>query len=684
MTENRLHNSSSPYLLQYANDPVHWQAWDEQALDLARTQNKPILLSIGYSACHWCHVMAKESFENAQIASIMNEHFVNIKVDREQRPDLDKIYQMTHQLLLQQPGGWPLTAFLTPDQYIPFFVGTYFPPEARDGMPSFPEIITRISDYYQNEGEQIKAQGLQIKEFFNSFDQREAVPISKLDNIPINKAISLLEADYDQVNGGFGGAPKFSFASTLDLFLKQWAKTAYDDEPNRNLLYMVSHSLQQMAKGGLYDQVGGGFYHYSIDAAWNIPHFEKTLYDNAQLIPLYAQLFQISGDSYFKDIAIDSVKWLIDDMQSEASAFYATVDADSEDGEGKFYVWSREELESILSIDEFYLMQELFNLNSTENFNGSYHLKQISDVLALAESLQKPQEKIKQELRIVKLKLLAHRNLRKRPTRDDKLLTAWNALLVKGLSITARSLDEKNIQKTAKNLLLNIWQDWKNHTALHVQIGENKQAKLGFIDDYAFTLEAILEQLQNEWDTDLLDWAIEIADVLVNNFASDNGGFYFTSNKDPESLLYRPLTFTDDALPSGNASAAKSLLCLGYLIDNNEYLKIAEKTLQTSYFEMDKSPQAHASLLSVLDEYLEPAVQVIIRGESDEIEIWKENLQKIYSPKLQIFAINNNETNLPAAINSKMIAEITTAYVCQGLNCSEAINDFNKLLNILN
>jgi len=218
MSENRLHNSSSPYLLQYANDPVHWQPWDAQALQLARAQNKPILLSIGYSACHWCHVMAKESFQNEQIANIMNAHFVNIKVDREQRPDLDKIYQMTHQLLLQQAGGWPLTAFLTPDQYIPFFAGTYFPPETRNGMPSFPDTLNRVKEYYQTQGEQIKTQGVQIKEFFNTFDQREAVPVSKLDNVPINKALSLLEADYDKVNGGFGGAPKFSFAKSVEVF----------------------------------------------------------------------------------------------------------------------------------------------------------------------------------------------------------------------------------------------------------------------------------------------------------------------------------------------------------------------------------------------------------------------------------------------------------------------------------
>jgi len=378
MTANRLSNSSSPYLLQYANDPVHWQPWDEQALELARAQNKPILLSIGYSACHWCHVMAKESFQNVQIASKLNEHFVNIKVDKEQRPDLDKIYQMTHQLLLQQPGGWPLTAFLTPEQHIPFFVGTYFPPQARDGMPGFSETLNRISDYYQNQGEQIKAQGQQIKEFFNSFDQRELVPTTKLDNVPIVKAMTLLEADYDQLHGGFGGAPKFSFASSLDLFLKQWAKTAHDEQPKRKLLYMVSHSLQQMARGGLYDQVGGGFYHYSIDKAWQIPHFEKTLYDNAQLIPLYAQLFQISGDTYYKDVAIDSVKWLIDDLQSNDSTYYSTLDASSKDGEGLFYLWSKQELESILDRDEMYLVQEHFNLSSTENFKNAYHLHQVN------------------------------------------------------------------------------------------------------------------------------------------------------------------------------------------------------------------------------------------------------------------------------------------------------------------
>jgi len=378
------------------------------------------------------------------------------------------------------------------------------------------------------------------------------------------------------------------------------------------------------------------------------------------------------------------VKWLIDNLQSEESAFYSTLDADSSNEEGKYYTWTREELENILSLDELYLLQKYFNINEKENFKNAYHLHQIADIPALAESLQKPQDNIKHDLHIIKHKLLEQRDKRVAPSRDEKILTAWNALLIKGLSISSRCLNEDNIQNTSLNLLLNIKANWDLHKQLNVQLDHSQTSKHGFLDDYAFTLEAILEQLQNQWNTEFLHWAIELADILISDFYSENGGFYFTSKHDSEYLLYRPLTFTDEALPSGNASAIKSLLRLGNMVNNDTYLTIAEKTLQSSYFEMDKSPQAHASLLNVLDEYLEPAVQVYIRGEKDEITVWKEHLQKIYSPKLQIFAINNNETNLPAAINSKMIAEITSAYICQGSNTSEAINDFNKLLDILN
>lgn len=681
MIENRLKYSSSPYLLQHAKDPVHWQTWDEDSLALARAEKKPILLSIGYSACHWCHVMAHESFADEQIASIMNEHFVNIKLDREERPDLDKVYQMTHQLLTQRPGGWPLTVFLTPDHHIPFFAGTYFPPKPKHGMPAFPDLLNRIAEYYKNEGKSILAQGEQIKGFFDSFDQRE---VSKnLTTLPIKKAITLLQADYDQQFGGFGGAPKFPFPSTLDLFLQQWAKTAYDDEPDRQLLYMVSHSLQQMARGGLYDQLRGGFYRYSVDQAWMIPHFEKMLYDNAQLLPLYAQLYQISGDEFYKDIVEASIEWLGQEMQSSTAAFYSTLDADSEGVEGKFYVWSRAELEDLLDPEEIQLAEAYFNISSAPNFEGEYHLHLIADIAALAEQLNTPRADIKLQLESIKKKLLAARDQRIRPGLDTKLLTAWNALLAKGLSASSRAIGSVTGQAKARELLLELRSVHKKNGTLLVQLGEHSHPKRAFLDDYAFTLDAILEQLQVAWDSTLLDWAIVIADTLMSEYKAELGGFYYTSNKDSENLLYRPLTFTDDALPSGNAVAIKSLQRLGYLLGNSDYLQFVEKTLQSCFLEMDKSPQAHASMLSALDEFLEPGKQIIIRGDQKTIEVWKKNLQTLYAPTLQVYAIANTEQNLPASLSSKIIREITVAYVCEGSVCSEPVYEFDKLLHII-
>ncbi|NNC97124.1 MAG: thioredoxin domain-containing protein [Gammaproteobacteria bacterium] len=680
MPINRLQDSTSPYLLQHANDPVHWQPWDTEALAQARAQNKPILLSIGYSACHWCHVMAHESFSDKNTAAIMNEHFVNIKLDREERPDLDKIYQLTHQLLLQRPGGWPLTVFLTPDQHIPFFAGTYFPPEPRHGMPGFPELIQRIAQYFQNEGESIQTQGEQIKNFFNSFDQRELTPSNKLDKTPIIKALTVLRGQFDQQFGGFGGAPKFPFPSSLEFLLQQWALTAYDEEPDRQLLFMVSQTLQHMARGGLYDQIRGGFYRYSVDQAWMIPHFEKMLYDNAQLIPLYAQLFQISGEPFYREIVSNSIEWLVADMQHPNRAFYATLDADSEGVEGKFYVWSREELESVLDFDDLHLLEQHYNIAGSANFEGHYHLHQIADVAALAENTNTPREQIQNRINLSKQQLLEVRNRRVRPQRDNKLLTAWNALLARGLSISGRILESENIKHQAFALLHSIKSELDQHGNLRVQMGEHSHPKHAFIDEYAFTLDAILEALQNNWDTDLLLWACDLADVIIKEYQAENGGFYYTAHSDEETLLYRPLTFSDDALPSGNAVAIKCLLRLGYLLGNPDYLQAAEKALNCSYLEMDKSPQAHASLLTVLDEYLEPGKQFIIRGESADIDNWKNSLQKLYSPKTLVFAIPNHAENLPDALSSKVFREISVAYVCEGTMCSAAIHDLESLI----
>jgi uncharacterized protein YyaL (SSP411 family) len=456
--KNRLGRETSPYLKQHADNPVDWYPWGPEALELARSTGKPILLSIGYSACHWCHVMAHESFEDAATASLMNELFVNIKVDREERPDLDKIYQFAHQVLTQRGGGWPLTMFLTHDDQKPFFGGTYFPDKARYGMPAFTTLLQRVAEYYREQRDELRAQNDTLMGVYDDLTPMPLTLENPLDATPLDGARKQLESSFDKRYGGFGNAPKFPHPATLDRLLRHWYASASTTTPDLQALYMATLTLTRMAEGGLYDQLGGGFSRYSVDEFWMIPHFEKMLYDNGALLANYAESALATGDPLFKRIAIETGEWMLREMQDPSTdgkggGFYSAYDADSEGHEGKFYVWSREEAQAALTPLEWSAFSRRFGFDEAPNFEGAWHCHVFVSFEQLAKELQLDVAEVERHVNTARAKLLAIRSKRVWPGLDDKILTSWNALAIRGLAIAARCVGKPEFAAAADRAL---------------------------------------------------------------------------------------------------------------------------------------------------------------------------------------------------------------------------------------
>ncbi len=466
---NALAKETSPYLLQHADNPVHWYPWSESALKKARDENKPILLSVGYSACHWCHVMAHESFEDPETAQIMNEHFVNIKVDREERPDLDKIYQTAHQLLTQRPGGWPLTMFLTPDDHTPFFGGTYFPKDRRYGMQSFQEILRWVAQVYRERQSDIAKQNVSLVEAMRSTEPEPGG--ADINREPLGDAIKSLKAAYDQRFGGFGGAPKFPHPTNIERLLRHFAATAAAGEGDAESIQMAGNTLLMMAHGGIYDHLGGGFCRYSVDQFWMIPHFEKMLYDNGPLLTLYSDAFQLSGEPLFEEVARETAAWVMREMQSPEGGYYATLDADSEGEEGKFYVWTPGEVTALVNDDEYKVFAARYGLDGDPNFEGeAWHLHTFKDWPEVARTAGVDEAKARKLVGSAKPKLFEVRSNRVWPGRDEKILTSWNALMIKGMATAARVFGEQTYLDSADQALAFIRSKlWHNGRWQHLR-----------------------------------------------------------------------------------------------------------------------------------------------------------------------------------------------------------------------
>ena len=680
---NRLAEETSPYLLQHAHNPVDWYGWNREALALARQLNKPILLSIGYSACHWCHVMAHESFEDPQTAEVMNRLFINIKVDREERPDLDKIYQNAHQLLTQRGGGWPLTVFLTPDDQTPFFAGTYFPPEPRHGMPSFVEILQQIASAYQQHEDDIRTQNQHLLEALNSLNPAQSSELDQLNANPLDGALQQLAQNFDASWGGFGQAPKFPHPTNLERLLRHWAATSNREHTDNRARDMLLTTLHAMASGGIYDQLGGGFCRYSVDEKWMIPHVEKMLYDNGPLLNLYSQAWQASGHSVFKRITEETAEWVIREMQAPEGGYYSTLDADSEGEEGRFYAWTPQEVEALLSNDEYAVASRIYGLDGPANFEGQWHLHVYQDIVPVAESLGLTPEQATDHLKRARQKLFAQREQRIRPARDEKILTAWNGLMIKGMASAGRRLDRSDFIASAQQAVDFVHAQLFQDGRLLASYKDGRARLTAYLDDHVFLLDGLLELLQADWRSSDLQFAILLAELLLSRFEDEeHGGFYFTAN-DHEQLIHRPKPTMDDAQPAGNGIAAQALARLGHLLGEPRYLKAAERTLQNSWQAMSQMPYVHCALLDALEEYLYPPEIIVMRADKENLAAGLRTCQNGYAARRLCFAIPNDATELPGLLAERKAADDFIAYHCSGTTCQPPVKGLQELKNIL-
>jgi len=661
---NRLANETSPYLQQHAGNPVDWYPWGAEALERALREDRPLLLSVGYSACHWCHVMAHESFEDPEIAALMNRLFVNVKVDREERPDIDQIYQTAHQMLAQRPGGWPLTMFLSPDG-TPFFGGTYFPKDARYGLPGFGELLERIAAIWQEKRAEIGQQNAQLRSAFARTMPKGGGHHSEFDAAPIRAALDYLRESFDERFGGFGEAPKFPHPTDLELCLRAWAK-----DGDRQALDMARVTLARMCDGGIYDQLGGGFCRYSVDAQWMIPHFEKMLYDNGPLLGLLADAWLATGEPRFAQCADETAAWIMREMQSPEGGYYSSLDADSEHEEGKFYVWSREEAQALLTAEEYAIAAAHYGLDGPPNFERRHwHLR-------IVKPVAEPDRPLLEKARA---KLLSAREERVRPGRDEKVLVSWNALAIRGMARAGRVFGREAWVESARRALEFIRASMWKEERLLATYKDGRAHLNAYLDDYAFLLAALIEMLQARFSRAELEFAEELAEVLLDQFEDrEAGGFYFTA-RDHERLIHRPKPGHDNATPSGNAVAAWSLGRLATLTGEDRYARAAERALELYFPTMRDHPAGFGAMALALDEAVVPPALLVLRGEPGALADWSAQLAREFLPDAQLIAIPNSVSGLPPALDKPQRPEPVNGWLCRGVTCLAPISDLEQL-----
>ena len=665
---NRLINETSPYLLQHAHNPVDWYPWGPEALERSRTEDKPILLSIGYSACHWCHVMEHESFENEAIAQLMNDNFVCIKVDREERPDLDSIYMNAVQMLTGH-GGWPMTMFLTPELK-PFYGGTYYPPEDRRGMAGFPRVLAAIADSYKNRRSEILASADAITAELKKSD-RFIASNEMLTTDVLNTAFSALSGSFDDTHGGFGGAPKFPPSMTLMFLLRHHKRTN-----SAEALNMVETTLQKMAGGGMYDHLGGGFARYSVDARWLVPHFEKMLYDNALLTRVYLYAYQQTKTPLYRRVVEETLEYVIRDMIDPSGGFYSSEDADSEGEEGKFYVWKRAEVLSILGENDGEVFCEFFDVTETGNFeHGSSILNTPRSLEQFASEKGKSVDALAATLNAGKRRLFNAREGRVRPGRDDKTLAAWNGLMLTAFAEAANILGRDDYRavavRNAEFIRTHLMKDGRL-----LRTYKAGQAKLnGYLEDYAFVIEGLLAVYEATFELRFFALACELTDTMIARFWDEQeGGFYFTS-VDHEALITRTKDYFDNATPSGNSVAAMALLKLGVLTRQQDYTRRAVAILRALRPAMSRYPSAFGYMLSGLDFYLSEPKEIAIVGriDSHEARSFGEEIYSRYLPNKVVAACEPGDEAASAAIKllagRNAIDSKATAYVCRNYTC---------------
>ena len=677
---NALINETSPYLLQHAHNPVDWYPWGEPALAKARENNKPILLSIGYSACHWCHVMEHESFENEDIAKLMNENFVNIKVDREERPDLDQIYMNAVQMMTGH-GGWPMTMFLTPEG-VPFYGGTYFPPEDRYNMPGFPRVLLSVAEAYRSQQDQVANTASTMLGELRRVGLAEPSP-EILTTELLDTAYRRITSNYDAVNGGFGGAPKFPPAMTLEFLLHTYVRRRSDET-----LPMIEHTCRKMAEGGMYDQIGGGFHRYSVDAQWLVPHFEKMLYDNALLSRLYLHLYQVTKDDFARRVAEETLDYVVREMTDAGGGFYSSQDADSEGQEGKFFVWSRKEILDALGERDGSFFCDYFNVTEGGNFEGQNILHVTSALKDIAMGRDVSVEQLRTIVNTGRQQLFKIRERRIKPGRDEKVLTAWNGLMLASFAEASAILERSDYKEVAKaNASFLITQLQKDGLLLRTY--KNGEAKLNaYLEDYACLIDGLISLYEATGELTWLESAVSLADKMIDQFWDDDGGGFFFTGKSHERLIVRSKEFLDNATPSGNSIATLSLLRLGLLTGNEDYHRRATTVLRLIADQIRRYPSAFGFALCALDFYLASPLEIAIVGSADP-RLW-ELLQVVwqtYIPNgvvaLCTEAHEQAASLIPILIGRNTLDEEPTAFICQANTCQSPARSAADLLKQL-
>ena len=677
---NNLINETSPYLIQHAHNPVDWYPWGDVALTKAREEDKPILLSIGYSACHWCHVMEHESFEDEEIAKLMNENFVNIKVDREERPDLDQIYMSAVQMMTGH-GGWPMTMFLTPEG-VPFYGGTYFPPEDRYNMPGFPRILLSVADAYRSQQDQVSSTATtmlgELRRVGLAEASREMLTAEILDG-----AFRRIASNYDRTNGGFGGAPKFPPAMNLEFFLNTWHRTGSSEA-----LEMVEHTARKMAEGGMYDQLGGGFHRYSVDAKWLVPHFEKMLYDNALLSRLYLHLYQVTRDPQARRVAEETLDYVVREMTDARGGFYSSQDADSEGEEGKFFVWSRADILEVLGQSEGNLFCDFFNVTEGGNFEGENILNITSSLKDIATKHSVSLEQAQAVIAGARKKLFDRRERRIKPGRDEKVLTAWNGLMLASFAEASAILDRSDylsVAETNARFLL----DHLQKDGLLLRTYKDGEAKLNaYLEDYACLIHGLISLYEASGTLIWIDAAVSLADKMIEQFWDENDGAFFFTGKSHEQLIVRSKEFMDNATPSGNSIATLSLLRLSLLTGNEDYRRRATAVLRLMADQIRRYPSAFGFALGALDFYLDTPLEVVIVGSPETLlDDLLRALRQTYLPNRVIALCSQDHEQaaavVPLFIGRNTLATRPTAFVCQANTCQTPAHTPDELLKQL-
>ncbi|HKO42607.1 MAG TPA: thioredoxin domain-containing protein [Pyrinomonadaceae bacterium] len=678
---NRLINETSPYLLQHAHNPVDWYPWGDEAFEVARRDQKPILLSIGYSACHWCHVMEHESFENEAIAKLMNENFVNIKVDREERPDLDQIYMSAVQMMTHH-GGWPMTVFLTPEA-APFYAGTYFPPEDRYNMPGFPRVLISLAEAYKDRPEDIKQTADSVLEGLRR-STATAEAAGGLSTDLLDVAYRGIVRNYDPTNGGFGSAPKFPPAMSLEFLLRHHHRTG-----DAEALTIVQYTAQMMAQGGIYDHLGGGFHRYSTDSRWLVPHFEKMLYDNALLSRFYLHYYQLTADKAARGVAEGILDYVVREMTDPLGGFYSTQDADSEGIEGKFFVWDLEEIKQTLGEVDAEHFAAYYNITESGNFEEKNILNVTRDLAEVARVRNITTDQLNQILERGRTRLFAAREQRIKPARDEKVLTAWNGLMLASFAEAAVILERPDYadiaERNADFILKNLQRD-----GLLLRTYKDGQAKLNaYLEDYAFLIDGLLTLFETAGNFKWFEEAVKLTETMISEFWDEqDGGFFYTGNSH-EELIVRSKDFFDNATPSGNSVAAEVLLRLSVLADNSDFQRRATTILRLNSDMMRRYGSGFGRMLGALDFHLARPKELAVIGSPGTGEI-RALLREIWRPYLpnKVVAQAAPDTLATSSIvllrNRPQLAGKATVYVCENYTCQKPTSDFRELATQLN